>query len=467
MTQLCNLTSQELNNVTFNKFLNSYLFSHWKNHNGENPSSGSWRLEIIFSPKCNLKCEYCYVNRNNENIYFNTPWDTDLVIKNTKLLLNWLYENDFNPELDIFSGELFAQESGFQLLETILEFYQIHNDKSHPPAIIIPTNGTFLKDEKLSNRVHNLVQEFKKLDINIHLSFSFDGFYADAITRKYKCNLDYELDQPLDQDYYDTLFTFMKDHDFLSHPMVSPENVHVWKQNYLWFMDMYEKYGLSPRTMYLLEVRNNNWDKKSVQDLSEFLNFIMDYWWEKTNHNSKEFLQYLLEADGNKGISAGNNILVNNLFGPQRNSGPSCTLGSHLMIRVSDLTIFPCHRLLYPELDIAHFEETEDGKLNLICDNIELGICTFSFSPYDLPVCSTCAIRGLCCTPCYGSQYETNKELFTPIPTVCCMEYAKIKTILEKIIDFGIYYEFLDQLEQKYRINIHNFVQNELKEKMR
>lgn len=466
MTQLCNLDYQKLNDNVINNMFKKSIFEKWKNNGEESPETGSFRLELIFSPKCNLKCQYCYVNKNNQNIYFNTPWNVEQSLNNVKLLLQWLYDNDYSPELDIFSGELFAQESGFLLLETILDFYKEHNDKPTPPAIIIPTNGTFLKDESLSYRLDNLIKRLRdEVNINVHLSFSFDGLYADSITRQYKCNLDYDLSQEIDQKYYDTLFQYMKDHEFLSHPMLSPENIHVWKENYLWFAEMFEKYNIPLKSMYLLEVRNWNWNKQNISDFVDFINFVMDYWWERTKHDKKEFLDYFMYTNHNEGLCAGNNFLINNFYAPQKGDGASCTFGRHVMVKVSDLTIYPCHRLLYPELKIAHFKLNEQKELILECDNIELGICTYSYSTENHPVCSTCAIQGLCCTPCYGSQYEVTKDLFTPIPTVCCMEYEKLKAIVNKLIEYDIYDDFLNDLSIPHRIKISNFVNNEIKEK--
>lgn len=463
MNKPCDISSYaDLNDKLVYDFYDAYFFQKWKN--GREEADG-YDLELIFSPKCNLKCEYCYIHRNNENIYFRKPWVLANNIHNVELLLNWLYNNDYAPSLHIFSGELFAQEAGYQLIETILKFYQEHDDKPMPPAIVIPTNATFLKDESLANRVHDFHVKFSELSIDFLLSYSFDGLYADQITRKYKTDLDYNLHQELDQSYYETVFENMKEHGYLPHPMVSPENIHIWKENFMWFKEMFEKHDIALESLYLLEVRNKNWTAEKIQELVSFIEFLMDFWWESYDHDAEKFVDFLLSAKKEKGVSGGNNILKNNFYSQGTSCQSGCSISNYMMVNLNDLSIVPCHRLMYPELTMAHFEEQEDHSLVLKSDNTELNIGIHSFSPSSLPLCSTCIINHLCCTPCYGSNYETTKDMFTPIPSVCQMEYAKVRAILSKLLEYDKAYEtFLDKFSTPMVLKIRHFVKTEIKE---
>lgn len=461
MNKLCDMSYAELNDKLLNDFYNVFFFEKWKNCD----SSNGFDLELIFSPKCNLKCEYCYINKNNENIYFQTPWNEEKTLHNVDVLLNWLYKNSYNPTLHIFSGELFAQESGWKLIEKILHFYETHNDKPVPDKIIIPTNATFLRNEELQKRMDKICSDFGEIGIDLLLSFSFDGLHADSITRKYKADIDIPLKQDIDQHYYDMLFAYMRDHGFLPHPMISPENVHVWKDNFLWFAEMHEKYNMPLNTLYLLEVRNANWTPTTIGYFREFLQFLMDYWWERVDHEPDRFISYMCDRNSRKGISGGNNILRNNFYTGGASCQSSCVISNQMMVRMSDLALFPCHRLLYPELQMAHFEKQEDGDLILKNDSIELNIGIHSFSPSSLPLCTTCMLNHMCVTPCYGSNYEITKDMFTPIPSVCQLEYVKVKTILEKLIEYDAYELFLDRTESPLALKIDQFVNSEIKEK--
>jgi hypothetical protein len=68
-------------------------------------------------------------------------------------MCKWLADNDYTPGLDIFSGELFAQESGFKLIESLIKFYKTIPLEKRIPYINIPTNFTFLNSEKLTERM--------------------------------------------------------------------------------------------------------------------------------------------------------------------------------------------------------------------------------------------------------------------------------------------------------------------------
>ena len=48
------------------------------------------------------------------------------------------------------------------------------------------------------------------------------------------------------------------------------------------------------------------------------------------------------------------------------------------------------------------------------------------------PKCDVCDFNNYCLKGCYGSQYETHKELFYPCETVCNLYQAKILFLYEK-----------------------------------
>ena len=59
----------------------------------------------------------------------------------------------------------------------------------------------------------------------------------------------------------------------------------------------------------------------------------------------------------------------------------------------------------------------------------------FSSCPY----CAECPINQLCLGPCLGSQYESNKNLFVPIPSVCALSWSKLLVVAEKLEEFGAF----------------------------
>jgi len=85
-------------------FLETYFFSNFKYSHTASKKS----LELIISPKCNLGCKYCYIHKHKKHIFNEDIFNEELTLKNLTLILKWLEKNEFNPDLDIFSGELFA-----------------------------------------------------------------------------------------------------------------------------------------------------------------------------------------------------------------------------------------------------------------------------------------------------------------------------------------------------------------------
>lgn len=449
-------TYQELNDLTFNNFLEHYYYDTWR----KNSTFSS--IEIIFSPKCNLKCAYCYVNKNNENIYDTECFNEEQCLKNVKLLLEFLSKKEAMPILDIFSGELFAQEAGYHLIETILDFFETHPEAKRPPYIIVPTNGTFIHNDILTKKIADYKQRFINTGTRLFLSYSIDGKYADQHSRKYKSNLDINLNYPLDDNYYEKLFSFMAEQNDLPHPMIAPENIDYWIENFLWFEEMMEKNSIPVEELYMLEVRNFNWTPKKIQKFIEFEEFLLKHMYEKYNYNKEQFIQWLTSTSDKTsliGFTLLGNIYTQNL------TGTGCTLGKQLMIRADDLKVFPCHRLTYPDMEIGHFIPDKDNILKFVTYRPELGIALSAYTPRRNNLCKNCNIQFLCLNQCAGSCYEVTGDMFTPIPSVCNFEYAKAKTFFKVLIDLNLINLFIENLSQTEVItNLLIFLKEEFPE---
>lgn len=444
---------QELNDYSYNNFMQKYYYNEWKK---EKPEVG---LEIIFSPKCNLKCEYCYVKNFYHSTFPNTLFDNSTAIENTIKYLDWLGRHNYNPNIEIFSGELFAQKAGYLLLDRMLRFYQTHPEYRKPKEIVIPTNGTFLFSKNYTEKIEDYIIQFKKLGTNFILSFSIDGLLLEDKVRNYKKNLDLDEDinLPRTQEFYDKLFIFMKKYNFFIHPMVSAEGIENWKENFLWIQKMYEKYEIDWQDLYLLEVRNYNWSEEKIEKLASFIEFLMDYGWEKTNKSKEEFLEWMVLKNG---VAAGFNILSNNIGG-SKSYGVKCSQQNFLMLRPADMKVFFCHRIMYPDLEIGEYAFENDEYIFKV-KHPELGFVANSYKTTSLPVCNTCNLRYICTTQCMGSCYETTGEIFTPIPSICALNYIKVLTILKKLKEYNCFLDFLDYLTPEKRRALIDFYEKEI-----
>lgn len=136
--------------------------------------------------------------------------------------------------------------------------------------------------------------------------------------------------------------------------------------------------------------------------------------------------------------------------------GMGCSIQSCLTIRIGDLAIVPCHRTAYEPFVSGHLI-VEDGKITKIkALNPEVMMAIFSMDGKEQPVCESCLLKHLCTQGCLGSQFETTGDLFTPIPTVCRLQHAKMAAMIKTYEDLGISDLVYERIrpEKKVAINI-------------
>jgi hypothetical protein len=144
----------------------------------------------------------------------------------------------------------------------------------------------FLKDENLTAKVESYIERMKSIDIGLVLSASVDGKYCDFGRT------------PNSPEFYEKLKHFMQKYSFLPHPMLSATNVKYWIDNFHWWK---ENFGL--RTVYdmtFLEVRNEQWDKESIQNLIQFCDYLTDETYKALNNNKEEMLKYVFNLHDRK-----------------------------------------------------------------------------------------------------------------------------------------------------------------------
>lgn len=414
----------EENNLLFNSFLGDYFWEPFR--------KGEREIELIISPECNLACSYCYINKYACKTFASSIFDNSNVLGNLDKILNWMHTNKFTCVVSIFSGELFAQEIGYQVLERIHEFYKDKEIKIS--GITIPTNFTFINSDECTERIEKLIKRFNEIDIRIYLSPSFDGKYMEQ-NRPYKKDLDIKLDKPRDDEYYDKVFQFSKKHGCGFHPMVHAKGIENWIQNFNWFQDMMSKHGIHWSNIYLLQVRNDGWTEEKNRELYKFIQYLIDFAFDKCERDKDKFVQFLLKGQN------GFNILSEMLVDHTRGIG--CSIQTSFGIRVSDLKQFPCHRLMYPSFQIGQMVDDEENVLRYETKNAELGLTIYGFNTKSQPLCITCPINRLCIGGCLGSQFETNKDIFTPIKSVCSNSWWITKALIDgfqriEVLDGGI-----------------------------
>lgn len=417
--------NQAANDRCAELFLNNYFYERFRT------GSELCSLELIFTPQCNLKCSYCYLWKNEKALFSNCRASKETILHNLELVLKWLEKNKFHPNLDIFSGEFFAQSIGYEALELIYEYQSRWEPELRSKFIIIPTNMTFLCSDELTARVDALRDKFTSIGVEMVLSASIDGKYIET-NRTYDASLDIPIDVVRDDAYYEKVFQYCKKHTIYFHPMIYSKHIEKWKDNYLWFKKHITEMDWNPfRCVYLLEVRNEEWTMQDIKHFQEFVEFLYEELWEFCGHDKEVFTKCLIDRNHNL------NILGNFLY--QNPARYACSLQNSLCMRLDDLSMPPCHRTGYEHFIYGKFVPDDEQILKFVSQRVELMVTINGMGQASLPYCTECPINQICLGQCLGAMYESNKNLLTPIPTVCALEHAKLATAMQCLEKYDVF----------------------------
>ncbi len=440
-----------MNNHSENKelikhFLNRSFFKDFSTPNIENETKENKtklfnNVEFQLTSQCNLKCKYCYYNSklNPEHIS-----KRENLLTNIDAILEYFRKNNYFPEkIDIFGGEILLQHSTYDIIEKIIKFYG-HTTKRG--FIAIPTNMSFLRNEKLVEKLENLKEKANKNGVKIGISASVDGKYMDFINRP-SFNVS-DQKEFYNDEFYNTVFQYSKEKGCGFHPMVYYDNIERWKDNFLWFQRNFKEYDIPWNKLYLLEVRNDGWTKKSINHYVDFYKFVLEFVIEKLNYDKELFIKgFILNgADGKPNIDRMN--LFNNTGRIGRGIG--CSLQTTLNIRLGDLTCNSCHRLSYDMFNGFKFIKNKDNEIiDIEPLNLSFYFATMTTDHRSWPYCESCLIKEICAGGCMGAQHEAMGDAFTPIPSVCLLEHGKVKAQIEFLNKYNMLADFMSLLQQE------------------
>jgi radical SAM protein with 4Fe4S-binding SPASM domain len=448
------MTVKDERNAYFKQFLGDTIFEGWNPSNNKPHFFGT--LELIVTADCNLACTYCYVRRYANKLYPVDIRDDKAIVRNTRLILEWLTENKLAPQtLELFSGSIFSQQVGWDVVDVILDVYRKIEPFLLPKAIVIPSNFTFVLEDEMILRIEEYIQSFKEIGIRFFLSGSIEGKYMEQ-NRPFKKNLSLgdklgehlyipSCEEPRDDDYYDKVFALCKKHRFGLHPMIYSKNIEHWKKNFLWFQEMLKKHGLSYNNFMMLEVRNEEWTEEECAEFSSFIEFALEYIFENIFHGDKDsFLKELKE-------SRVLHTIFDSCVSDNISAGIPCALQNGMYVRLGDLHIVPCHRTSYRGLEFGKFVVEKDKITNIEAINIELATQILTFDHKTLPMCVNCVIKEVCNMTCLGSNLETTGDLFTPSPSVCRLNYARILGAVRAMNKIGVFDEVTTSINKNQR----------------
>ena len=423
---------EKYTDVILANYLDEIYFDEWRKDNK------SLTIEIMINAKCNLNCKYCYYTAFGDVLVPSTIDETNIPM-NVDNLLGYLHKNQIYPNINIFSGEPFEQDISFIIIDKILDFYA--KNPKHDNSLVVPTNFSFISSPEKTKTIRGLINKAKANGNIIILSASFDGKFCDS-NRPFKSGF------VRDDDWYEDAFAFCKEYGFGFHPMIYFDHIEKWKDNFLWFQDMMIKHDITDKNLFLLEVRNDGWDKTTINHAYKFYEFITEY---ILKNNETKSIKEIIDND-----------LHFNVFSIFMSSGKalSCSYETALAIRASDLKIYPCHRLQYPQFEAGQLY-IEDDKIQVESKNIEMFIASNHISSKKHPTCEKCDINELCFGGCLGSQFEIMKDPFISIPSVCAFSHIKLKAVLDVIQRYGRDGELLELLDRKCKLQAKTILNKE------
>lgn len=439
------MTNQQENDLLMESFINRVYFKKKEDLESENivPS-----IEFYVNTTCDLKCSYCYIHNHRKELYPVEYHKSEYILKNAEAVLKYIIDNEYVCNLELFSGELFSQELGFNLLDLILTY-----GKKKPNiirAIMIPSNMNFIADKARVRRIEKYLHDFYMAGIRMHISASVDGPYLSQ-------NRSFVSEKEIrDDEFYNDLFKFVKRHGCGLHPMVSSVGIEKWIKTYDWFTEMIQKYDIKDRwgnyiDPMMLEVRNNDWTDGSIAELLKFYDHLFDKLIEK--YGSKENFVRML-YDRNYGPEKIQYCNVEYTYDDCKNRKISCAIQKTLHIRLGDLAIVNCHRLSYEELILGKFKVDEDNNIvGINAINPSLLLVKNSVQSTMLPKCAECKYSHVCMKGCLGAQYEHNSDMFYPIPGVCKMLTAKYDHLTKRYYELDLFkymFNYLTPTQKEY-----------------
>lgn len=427
MPNIAAMRTSETDKV-FKNFLNRYFFRYFE-HQRQTEQPMRPHIELYIRGYCPSNCEYCYLARYGSKLYPRDVQSDDNIIKNLKIFLNYYSEQNWSARFELFSGRMFDTDLGCRVLQTIYDHFD-GDTPCKPSVISIPDDMQFLLDDKRTADVEYWINMLASKGIQVSFSASVDG----------KINDGHRFGERTDE-FYEKLKYFIYKYSCGLHPMVSPENIHTWIENWDWMVNWDKDIALGAMT---LEVRNNEWTESRLVDYLKFINHIANFRIKEYRNidgsfDVEAFAYHCLfkEDEGKKIIQHGDCLRLPFPNGTNGNKGLTCSVQYGFCVRLGDLAIPVCHRTSYEGFIGGYFEVKDSKIVDIKSNNPEFYMSCMAVRNDNLPKCRECGLRYNCFMGCLGSNYESIGDPFWTPDSVCKLLHLKTFFILTKMYEVG------------------------------
>ena len=453
----------------FIDFLDVYVLPGVKNGNDR------WQIgemiELIVNPGCDQRCKYCYITNHGKELYpiERRAKDKQVYLDNLQAIFNLLTQKKIHiNRWEIFGGDLFHNGVIFDLFEAFYNYYvELQDELAGFEAdfsgmiteIVIPNNMSYFQNDEIFNRVVEWRNKLIDIKVIVGFSYSTDGKYA----------VDSREQKPLSDEYWDDQFRKAKAIEAGFHPMVSPENIETWIENYDWWLEMYKKHNLDdhPRNFQppILEVRNDGWTDEKIESYLYLLRHIFLKRMEMCDNDIEKMAYHYFKGNEEKrtDVLPHSGTMDPILLYPNDNKfkleRATCSIQELLHIDLADLSVVPCHRLSYEVFRAGKFV-VEDGVINdFIPHNVTAYLAIHTTNVNLTPDCPGCVHNVACGRGCMGAQYEYIGEPFINIPSVCNLLKAKHNFVIKMLNETGVLqtaldYNYLTKDQREYYVDI-------------
>ena len=432
------LTYQDEKDLVLEQMLNKFYKIYQQDPDNRVYTVHNCGFELYLTPDCNQNCSYCYLCKYKNELYPQELRNTETILKNMRILMDYLIENKINPpRFDLFSGEIWDTQFGYDVLQIVYEALQ---RGFKPGIIIIPSNFSFVLNDEALKIIDDYMQKITDCGVRLCWSCSNDGLYIDQMTRPFNNEEQYELKKGTEA-YYKRIFDFCVKWNLGFHPMVSAHGIEYWCENFDWWVKELKDHNFDPiQQIMFLEVRNDDWTEDKIIHYLKYLNHSIDYYMNDYFATHKD-----LSKDPRSFEKWIHHKLLNTpqsnyspLFCTPRQWHPGCTIHRSIVVRMGDLAIVPCHRTSYDEFIGGHYVVENDKIVGVRANNIQVMNQVWFNNLLGSAKCGGCPYKIFCMKGCYGSQFESTGELLYPCSTVCDLYQARFIFLYHKYTQLGV-----------------------------